>query len=64
MGPDVAEGERAMEKALNEFLRAGARLMEVWDEEKVKNYPDYLPDFGEFLFNFAGLMEKEREMTK
>ncbi len=56
MGPGGAEGERIVEKELNEFLRAGAKLQKVWDEEKVKDYPNYLPSFDEFLFDFAGLL--------
>lgn len=48
-----------MLKELNEFLRAGAKLQKVWDEEKVKDYPNYLPSFDEFLFDFAGLLTGE-----
>jgi hypothetical protein len=50
------QGEGTMEEALREFIRAGKKLEKVWDEEKVKSYPNYLPSFDEFLFDFEGLM--------
>lgn len=45
-----------MEKALENFLRAGWQLVEVWDESKVTTYPGYLPSFDEFLTQFTHLM--------
>jgi hypothetical protein len=44
-----------MEDALRNFLAAGRKLSEVWDNDKVKKYPKYLPSFDEFLSDFAGM---------
>ena len=63
-GARRSEGERTMLKELNEFLRAGAKLQKAWDEEKVKDYPNYLPSFDEFLFDFAGLLTGEEDHGK
>ena len=49
-----------MKEALKEFLEAGARLLDEWDEEQVKKYPAYLPSFDEFLGDFADLVERGR----
>ena len=50
-----------MEEALKRFLEAGRKLSEFWDNDKVKNYPKYLPSFDEFLSDFAGILEEKNE---
>ena len=50
-----------MEEALRKFLEAGRKLSEVWDNDKVKKYPKYLPSFDEFLSDFAGILDEKNE---
>ena len=50
-----------MEDALRNFLEAGRKLSEVWDNDKVKKYPKYLPSFDEFLSDFAGILGEQNE---
>ena len=50
-----------MEEALRNFLEAGRKLSEVWDNDKVKKYPKYLPSFDEFLSDFAGILDEKNE---
>lgn len=50
-----------MEDALRNFLEAGRKLSEVWDNDKVKKYPKYLPSFDEFLSDFAGILDEKNE---
>jgi hypothetical protein len=50
-----------MESALRNFLEAGRKLSEVWDNDKVKKYPKYLPSFDEFLSDFAGILDEKNE---
>jgi hypothetical protein len=50
-----------IEEALRRFLEAGRKLSEVWDTDKVKNYPKYLPSFDEFLSDFAGILYEKNE---
>ena len=45
--------EDQVQKVVNEMRE----LIEVWDENKVKNYPKYLPSFDEFVAEFAGMLE-------
>ena len=49
-----------MENALRNFLEAGRKLSEVWDNDKVKKYPKYLPSFDEFLSDFAGILDEKK----
>ena len=42
---------------LREFLHAGYELAKCWVDSESRQYPSYLPDFEEFLCNFAALME-------
>jgi hypothetical protein len=56
--PVVFKGdEESMEDVLRKFIEAGHKLSEVWDNDKVKNYPKYLPSFDEFLAEFRGILE-------
>jgi len=48
-----------MEDELRKFLEAGRKLSEVWDNDKVKKYPKYLPSFDEFLSDFAGILDEK-----
>ena len=50
-----------MGDALRNFLEAGRKLSEVWDNDKVKKYPKYLPSFDEFLSDFAGILDEKNE---
>ncbi len=50
-----------MEEALRRFLEAGRKLSEFWDNDKVKNYPKYLPSFDEFLSDFSGILDEKNE---
>ena len=50
-----------MADALRNFLEAGRKLSEVWDNDKVKKYPKYLPSFDEFLSDFAGILDEKNE---
>lgn len=47
-----------MEEKFREFLKIGRELSENWDNEKIKNYPSYLPSFDEFLSDFELLFEE------
>jgi len=49
-----------MERALRAFLDAGQRLVESWDDTKVRHYPYYLPSFDEFIADFTSLIEEEK----
>jgi len=49
-----------MERALMAFLDAGQRLVESWDDTKVRHYPYYLPSFDDFMSDFARLIEEEK----
>jgi hypothetical protein len=56
--PVVFKGDEvSMEDALRKFIEAGHKLSELWDNDKVKNYPKYLPSFDEFLAEFRGILE-------
>ena len=56
--PVVFKGdEESMEDVLRKFIEAGHKLSEVWDNDKVKNYPKYLPSFDEFLADFRDILE-------
>jgi len=50
----------SMERALIDFLDAGQRLVEAWDDTKVRHYPKYLPSFDEFIADFTSLIEEEK----
>ena len=50
-----------MEDALRKFFEAGRNLSEVWNNDKVKKYPKYLPSFDEFLSDFAGILDEKNE---
>jgi hypothetical protein len=58
---DFREPIANMEEALRKFLEAGRKLSEVWDKDKVKKYPKYLPSFDEFLSDFAGILDEKNE---
>ena len=56
--PVVFKGdEESMEDVLRKFIEVGQKLSEVWDNDKVKNYPKYLPSFDELLADFRGILE-------
>jgi len=48
-----------MANALDNFIAAGWKLAEVWDENQVKHYPNYLPSFDELVAEFSTLLEEE-----
>ena len=50
-----------MKRALLDFISAGNRLTEAWDENSVVIYPEYLPAFEDFLFEFANLMTEPED---
>lgn len=54
----ISNENTEMEDAVAEFLEAGRKLSNVWVEQKVKQYPDYLPSFDEFLTEFSSLLEE------
>jgi len=49
--------QERFKNALEKFVEAGHKLSENWDEDSVKSYPEYLPDFEEFLSQFACIDE-------
>jgi hypothetical protein len=51
----------SMEDAFRKFMEAGYKLSEVWDNDKVKQYPKYLPSFDEFISDFAGTLDEKNE---
>ena len=60
--PVVFKGDEvSMEDALRKFIEAGDKLSEIWDNDKVKNYPKYLSSFDEFLTDFRGILEDKDE---
>jgi hypothetical protein len=60
--PVVFKGDEvSMEDALRKFIEAGHKLSEVWDNNKVKNYPKYLPSFDDLLGDFRGILEDKDE---
>ena len=49
-----------MRKELKEFMIAARKLSDAWNENMVKEYPDYLPSFDEFIEDFgANLLIRE-----
>ena len=42
-----------METQLKKVISEMETLSEIWDEEKVKQYPAYLPSFDEFITDLA-----------
>jgi hypothetical protein len=60
--PVVFKGdEESMEDVLRKFIEAGYKLSEVWDNDRVKNYPKYLPSFDNFLVDFRGILEDKNK---
>jgi hypothetical protein len=57
---DFREPIANMEEELRKFLEADRKLSEVWDNDKVKKYPKYLPSFDEFLSDFAGILDEKK----
>lgn len=50
-----------MKRALLDFISAGNRLTEAWDENSVVIYPEYLPAFEDFLCDFASMMTEPED---
>jgi len=47
-----------MQTALQNVYNANIALLEVWDEDQVKQYPSYLPSFDEFIVDLMALLEE------
>lgn len=47
-----------MHRALLDFISAGNRLSALWHEDAVTMYPEYLPDFDDFLHDFSKMMDE------
>jgi hypothetical protein len=50
-----------MLRELAEFIEAGSKLSEAWEEERVTEYPDGLPEFDELLVLLSMIRVVDRE---
>ena len=53
---DTEKFEMTFEKAFKNFIEAGWQMNELWDETKIKHYPEFMPSFDEFLSEMSKLM--------
>ena len=46
-----------MKHRFKDFIEAGRRLSDVWEESDVKQYPAGIPSFDELIEQFSVMME-------
>jgi len=50
-----------MQEQLKKVISEMQALSEIWDENQIKQYPAYLPDFDEFIIDLARMLSEEGE---
>lgn len=53
---EVESETRQFEEAYRAFMKAGWKLSEVWDNDRVRNYPKYLPSFDDFMCEMGDML--------
>jgi hypothetical protein len=53
---DNKQTEGLMRYRFNQFIAAAKELSFAWNEDYVGEYPAYLPDFDQFVFDMEGMM--------
>jgi len=55
------------EEQFNKTIQELDKLVELWEEDKITNYPKYLPSFDEFVLDFSQMCAdrpKDEELIK